>query len=226
MIALALAPAAAVAVPVLPVGTDRHGVTVPAGRQGRQMTFAPAAAKRFALIAGKRVELGCGSVTLNGSAPVTSSEGFETVRAPRRRAPLTIGFVGNDDFCFVRLPRPHTNATREIAIVPITPNGALYLDARATARDVLGILLIAEATGQQRYFPTPAALATVIPVNLPLLAGPGADPPASGPGYWSDGLHHVYVTERSQAGHVAFFEQDGEVSRTNLLPFLNDYQTG
>ena len=211
--AVASAPAPQ-ASPIL-LGTDGHGVSVDR-RVGLTFTFDRSAAGRYRQIAGRKLLMECDRVSRGSGTRLlldTSSAGGE-LRAPKHRAPIDTGFGGRSDFCRLALPlRNHQE--RVVATVALTAVGYDYVDQQRVAQDIVSLAFLPPRL-VAKY--EQGALTAVGGVTLP---GEGAAPPAGKLGFFSSGTHR-YVAKRDLAGLLLFFQQDGDVTRTNMLGLLTD----
>lgn len=247
---LALA-AAALSSPVagaaepLPVGSA-EGVRAAQGRGGLVLRFTPAAAGLYRQIAGKRVEVACTSEgPSTGLGFTVGSEDSTTLRAPRRRAPLRVGIAMRGvDYCRLwRAPRPgrrgsspEETARDLIVSIPLTRDGAARLDEQSKARDVISMMVLAEALAERgggknralRFLTPPALLAALRELGDPgapvvVLDGPDATPPAGCVGYWSDGDRQVEISAVTALGRRLYvYLGPDEALRTNIVRYLFD----
>ena len=200
--------------PVL-LGSDGHGVSVDR-RVGLTFNFDRSAAWRYRQIAGRKVLMQCDRVSRGSGTRLlldTSSAGGE-LRAPKHRAPIDTGFGGRADFCRLAL-RLRNSQERVVATVALSAVGYDYLDQQRVAQDIVSLAFLPPRLvakyGQ-------GALNAVGGVTLP---GVGAAPPAGKLGFFSSGTHR-YVAKRDRAGLLLFFQQDEDVTRTNMLGLLTD----
>lgn len=199
----------------LPLGTDGHGASVRLVGDGVRVTLGP---QRYRGVAGRRVALTC--TRLEPSAPGFSAESDTTAElaAPRARRPLVFPhFVRpRADYCVLRRIRP----AGDVAAVALTRRGATFLDERATARDVVGLVLL--ATTLHRGVATPAELQRLARGRPFLLPGPGTRPPGRRLGFWSDGKRRLYAARATDAGRLLYLGIDVESDdvATNILGFL------
>jgi len=190
------------------LGTDGHGVHVDE-RNGIVFTYDRSAAKRYKRIAGRIVITDCVNVSRSSSDGLildTGGGGVE-IRAPKRRAPIVDGDLTHADFCTLSLPVSRARE-RVVATVPLSAIGVEYLDQRRVARRVLSVVAV----------PAPGLLRALGAV---LLTSQQTIPPAGKLGAYVSG-EHLYVAERDQAGLLLFWQIDGPVTRTNMIPFVTD----
>ncbi|MGZ4250610.1 MAG: hypothetical protein ACXVUE_20175 [Solirubrobacteraceae bacterium] len=200
--------------PIL-LGTDGHGVSVDR-RVGLTFNFDRSAAGRYRQVAGRRVLMECDQVSRGSDTQLlldTSSARGE-VRAPRHRAAIDTGFGGRSDFCRLELPL-RNNKVRVVATVALTTIGYDYVDQQHVAQDIVGLAFLPPGL-VARYGQD--ALHAAGGVKLP---SEGATPPAGRLGLYVSGTHR-YVAKRDRAGVLLFFQQDGGVTRTNMLGLLTD----
>jgi hypothetical protein len=224
--AWAEAPNTPAGVKQLPLNTDGHGVSV--RRKGKEVviTFAKQAAASYNKIAGHRVDAGCETLDQTGGsgyAIATSGTG-EVLVAPRRRRPFS-AFVGPGgfDFCTVKLHQSKgQGATVEIAAVPVSRRGAIYLNERQTARDVLSVLVLVSLPSDTAP-PAATQIQRRTHGQVAPLPGPNTRPPANLVGYWTDGRAEVYVAELTYDGTLFFFDGklDTGVDTTNLFGWMS-----
>jgi len=181
-------------------------------RNGIVFTYDRSAAKRYKRIAGRIVITNCDNVSRSspdGLILDTGGGGVE-IRAPRRRAPIVDGDLIHADFCTLSLPVSR-DQERVVATVPLSAVGVEYLDQRRVAGRVLSVVA-APARFRDRLL---RALGAV------QLTSQQTIPPAGKLGAYVSG-EHLYVAERDQAGLLLFWQIDGPVSRTNMIPFVTD----
>ncbi len=122
--------------------------------------FDARAAAIYRTIAGRRVEVGCTTLSRSDKLGISDggSSGGTYVRAPRRRAPLRSGFAGRGaDYCSISLERDD----EEVVSVPLTQLGATVLDLREKTALLTGAQLFAGMLGDEATpsaYPTPARL--------------------------------------------------------------------
>jgi hypothetical protein len=156
--------------------------------------------------------------------------------APPRGRRVNTGIEGTgDDYCRFYL-RAHTvkhgNSRnhvprRILASIPITQEGAVYLDEEKGAiklfRASLDIALVKDQlklSGSPTYDQVVAAYPGAAKVLAPL-ATPDAAPPPKRVGYYSDGAEHTAFAILSTLGKRLFIEQSaGEVLTTNVSAHL------
>jgi hypothetical protein len=232
VLGLVLAPATASA--QLPVG-EAHGVRVVRERGAIVVIFTERAAKLYKRIAGKLVSVSCTEITQDGA-----NTGEVTMRAPLRRGKLATGDLTRGmDYCRVWRPR-HTikrhghkvRVSREVIVsVPLTQQGAVFLDEESTTRQMLSIEFMAgvvqerlKLTGHPTYDQIVKEVPQLARVVV-ALAAPGDSPPPGKVGYYSDGLEHVAVVAISASGRRLFVEVAADdVFSTNVLPYLFNEQ--
>jgi hypothetical protein len=200
------------------VAGEPEGVTAGRGRHDIVLRFSKRAAAVYRQIAGRRVIVGCGTVTRSFGGYASDGEGFTVVRAPRRRGTLhTYIRGGHADYCFVRLRTPHE---RLVAMAPVTRAGRIYLDELRT----VGLMFVpfGVATDDQDSRPPTTEQAIADGHGLVVaLDGPDGVPPQGRVGYWTDGTRMV-VAALTERGRRLFFELEGDVVRTNVLGYLQE----
>jgi hypothetical protein len=216
----------------LPVGTDGHGVRiVQRGRPARLVVLL--SAKRYRTVARHQVEVDCSHaphVTLGGGSTTHDSHEFTraphptgsasvVVRTPRRRGPIATRISLGWDYCVVSVTRsdgPDTTLTSSLALIPLTQAGADFADESRIASDVItsGDLLQSSGPHALRVQDLARRMRAVV------LASPAQPPPPEKLGLYSDGAAHVYAAQRDHRGTLLFLEKDGELTRTNLLRYL------
>jgi hypothetical protein len=206
----------------LPIGTDTRGVFARLVHGDVVVTFKPAAAGRYRRIAGRNVQVGCVTIfrtTRSGAATEKVWAGGRLI-APRRRGPLR-AFVGErgrrPDYCTVQLVRGRA----EIAAVPVSARGAIYLDERRTVDDILGLLLLTQgASGNPT---SPARMQTLSKGLVVPVSGPEQPPPAGHVAYWTDGTNEVYLGALTHFGTLFFYQYviSSDVVTTNMLDWLS-----
>jgi hypothetical protein len=226
--ALLLAPAAAQA--QLPVG-EADGVKVVREHGAIVVVFTAKADKLYKRIAGKRVIVSCTEILDDGA-----NVGEITLRARPHRSKLKTGDLTRGmDYCRVWLaPRTikrnkHTFhfGRRLIVSVPLTQQGAVFIDEESKVGDMLGIGAVAEAVEERQKLaghPTFDQLVAAYPKVARVaiaLAAPGDTPPAGKVGYYSDGAEHVALVTLSASGRRLFIEAAaGEVLSTNVAKYI------
>lgn len=212
-----------------PLGTDGHGAKIV--KRGRPphlvVVLSP---KRYRAVAGRVLQVACAHVphqTLGGGTgdrgPRLSlvsrpaRRGQVWLHPPRTRTPLATRLSPGWDWCVLTMwkaPRREV-ADWRFATVPLTPAGAAFADERDVAVRVIGseLFLFARPMRDRR-------LARLM--HATLLPSPTQEPPPGRLGLYSDGHRHVYAAQRDHAGDLLFYEQDGDVTRTNLLRYLQN----
>jgi len=216
--------------PPLPLGSDGHGVRVVTRGHPAHLVVLLSAA-RYRAVAGNQLAVVCAHVprvTLGGGlaggpgqnlleVPVPPGGVRAFVQVPRRRTALATRLTPDWDWCDLILRKVHGNTSSDVTYVsvPLTPAGAAFVDERHVALRVIvsHILLSLRPDGFRR-------LARLL--HAERLASPAQDPPAGRLGIYSDGGRHIYIAQRDRAGDLLFYEQDGDVVRTNLLRYLQD----
>jgi hypothetical protein len=213
--------------PQLPVG-QAHGVRVVPHRGAVAVVFTRRAAGLYRQIAGRKISVECTQFGPPRLAFTGDHRAGEEWRAPKRRQTLATVTVRYDvqDFCEVRLA---SRSRRVIVSVPLTQKGAIFLDERQKAGDLLSILTIAGLIADDRdSLDWPLAqevidfIAGRAEFDVVALESAADTPPPGAVGYFSDGNDHVAVVARSAVGRRLFIEFDADdVSRTNLDRYLN-----
>jgi hypothetical protein len=224
-----------VAVAPLPLGTDGHGVrVVPRGRPARLAVLL--SAKRYRTVAGHQVELDCSHVpritlgggtttrALNGSAQAPRPSGSASAlrRAPRRRGPIATRLMPRWDYCVLSVTRsdgPDSTLTTNLATIPLTQAGAEFADERRAALQVIGSVSVLQHPERHKLSVQRLARLT----HAVILTSPAQIPPPGTLGLYTDGATHVYAARSDHAGTLLFLEKDGDVTRTNLLRYLENY---
>jgi hypothetical protein len=118
-------------------------------------------------------------------------------------------------------------ARQLIVSVPITQQGAVFLDEESKARDLFGVLFLAEIVADREklddVYPTYAQIVAEFPKAARVvvaLAAPTDTPPAGKVGYYSDGQKHVAVAVVSASGRRLFFELNDDVLSTNIAEHI------
>jgi hypothetical protein len=241
---LALAPPAglAQAAPAPPpLGSDGHGVRlVQRGHPARLVILL--SPKRYRAVAGKELVVVCAPVpqtTLGGQVvrPRTRYRGVPRppggavarLHPPRRRAPLVTRLAPDWDWCAmtVRKVRHHGNSTsvaaRDVATVPLTAAGAAFADERRVAIRVIVTAFTLDLMARLRRRPRGLSVRSIARfMHAVVLASPLETPPPDRLGLYTDGRRHHYAAQADPAGELLFYEQDGDVTRTNLLRYLQD----
>ncbi len=219
----------------LPIGTDGHGVRIVRhGHPARLVLLL--SAKRYRAAAGHQVELECSDVprvTLGGGSTTRDAHGVGAaphprgsrsafIHAPRRRGPIATQLAPRWDYCVVNVNRrdgPNGTATVSLATVPLTPAGAAFADERRAAFNIVLSMDLLELGGPHR----PTVQRLVRRAHGVVLSSPAEVPPPGTLGLYSDGAAHLYAAESDHAGKLLFLEKDGDVTRTNLLRYLESF---
>ncbi|HEX7292563.1 MAG TPA: hypothetical protein VF250_15695 [Conexibacter sp.] len=222
----------------LALGTDGDGVRlVQHGRPARlAIVLSP---RRHRAVAGRQLLIICApvpEVTLGGGVPGRPPRTYRSpprpregdsarVRVPRRRGPILTPIAPGWDWCgivvrrVVRSVRSRTTSDRPFATIPLTPAGAAFADEREAAFRVIVGWFYLELIPEPRRFTVRRAARYLHAV---VLASPAEAPPPGRLGLYSDGRRHHYAAQSDRAGDLLFLERDGEVTRTNLLRYLQD----
>jgi hypothetical protein len=214
-----------------PLGTDGHGVRlVERGRPAHLVVLL--SPERYRQVAGHQLLMTCAPVpqaTLGGGAlgdprpdaddPRPRGSAFARLHLARHRTPLVTRFSSGWDWCafVLRKVRDHGRVTRDtgFSTVPLTPAGAAFADERRAALGVIVSHLFL-SVAPRRVKRVARWLHGVV------LSAPAQEPPPGRLGVYSDGRGHIYAAQRDGAGDLLFYEQDGDVTRTNLLRYLQD----
>lgn len=227
-LALMLVPTAAQA--QLPVG-EADGVRVVRERGGIVVIFTADAAKLYKQVAGKKVLVTC--TKIRGEAAQTNDNALV---APRQRGKLVTGDRSRGyDYCRLWLaPRkvtihgkPQRVGRQLIVSVPLTQQGAVFLDEEASTIAMLEVAVVAEIVEERQKLPghpTYDQLVAKYPRitrRVVALAAPGDTPPAGKIGYYSDGAEHIALVVLSASGRRLFIEEAAdEVLSTNVAEYL------
>lgn len=222
-----------------PLGTDGHGVRlVQRGTPAHLVVLL--SRKRYRAVAGKQLTVACAPVpqtTLGGQVavrPRTRLRGFERPpggaierrRVPRRRTALVTRLSPHWDWCGMSVrtfDRHGGSSATGFAIVPLTPAGAAFADERQVAIRVLVTefwLELAPTLRRRSRWLGVRRIARL--THGVVLAAPTELPPPGRLGLYTDGRRHHYAAQSDRAGDLLFYEQDGEVTRTNLLRYEQD----
>jgi hypothetical protein len=167
---------------------------------------------------------------------VFSESGGGNLDIPRRGRVVRTGIGAEGaDFCRVFL-RAHAvrrrggrrHVPRRVLFsIPLTQEGAVYLDEEAKARRLLQVSLILSAVEENRRLlghPTYAQLVEMYPKLAKYvveLAGPGDTPPPKRVGYYGDGRERLVLAIVSASGRRLFLEESaGGVLSTNVAGHL------
>ena len=228
------APSAAAAQTPLPVG-EADGVRIVRERGALVVVFTQRAEKLRRRVAGKLVSVLCTEFTEQGT-----NSGGVTQRAPRRGRRIRTGDLTRGlDYCRVWLAARTVTRDGErrrirrklVVTVPLTQEGAVYLDEQVKAGTLLSVLTLAQFVGEDGDldgYPTPAELLEAVPGFRPTpsrrpvvaLAAPSDTPPGTSIGYYSDGAQHAATVVVSASGRRLFVEQEGDVLHTNVARYI------
>jgi hypothetical protein len=233
LLALA-APSAASA--QLPVG-EAEGVRMVRERGELVVVFTRRAEGIRKRVAGKRIDVSCTQHFEDGSA-----SGNNSMRAPKRGRRIHTGDGSRGwDYCrlwlearTVRRDGRRRRVERKLMVsVPLTQEGAVFLDEQHHAFLMMSTLTIAELAADDRGrngFLTPAELIGVIEARrlsrfapLVALASPSDTPPPDAIGYYSDGAEHAAAVTTSTLGKRLFFERNGDVLHTNIARHMHGF---
>jgi hypothetical protein len=232
LLALILPSAGAAQAP-LPVG-EADGVRIVRERGALVVVFTQRAEKLRRKVAGKRVSVHCTEFTRDGT-----NSGGVTQRAPRRGRRIETGDLTRGlDYCRVWLAartvrrggKNRRRSREHIVSIPLTQEGAVYLDEQFKALDLGVLLTVSELGAKARNrtgFLSPAQLLQLArnarpgpPFALVALAAPSDTPPAGAVGYYSDGAKHAAAVVVSASGKRLFLEFNGDVLHTNVAKYL------
>jgi hypothetical protein len=226
---LLLAPSTVLAQVELPVG-EADGVRVVREHRAIVVVFTAKAAKLYKRVAGKRVLVSCTELRDNGA-----SGGEVSLRAPEHRGKLRTGDrTRGIDYCRVWLaPRiakvhgkRHTFGRELIVSVPLTQEGAVFLDEESKAVDLVAVVALASLVAEKQKLdvrPTYAQVVAEFPRIARVvvaLAAPTDAPPAGKAGYYSDGQKHVAVAVLSASARRLFIEFNDDVLSTNVASYI------
>jgi len=210
---------ATAAQPVLPLGTDGHGVHLQYGMRTRHglhqlvLTFDDSASELFQRIAGRRLALNCTNFDRDPGVLKLDTHGSTVQRAPRRRKPMVLGYAGRFDVCGIGIPHGRFRTTL-LARIPLTALGAKRLDERDTAM----VVIAAARTLARPERPSAAAVAATF--HGVALAAPTDTPPTGVLGVYSDGAEHAYAAQIDRSGKLLFVELEHDVTRSNITDYL------
>jgi hypothetical protein len=222
-------PSAGAAQAPLPVG-ETKGVRIVRERGALVVVFTQRAERLRRKVAGKLVSLLCTEFV-----PAGANSGGVTQRAPRRGRRIETGDrTRGMDYCrlwlaarTVRRGRERIRRSRELLVsVPLTQEGAVFLDEEATAHTIAAVLAIGVLVAEDRNrtgFVTPAELLDALPPGqrrVVVLGAPSDTPPAGVVGYYSDGARHAATVGLSTQGRRLFLEVNGDVLHTNIAEHL------
>jgi hypothetical protein len=226
-------PAASAAQTRLPVG-EADGVRIVRERGALVVVFTQRAEKLRRKVAGRLVSVNCTRFIRDGT-----SSGGVTQRAPRRGRRIRTGDLTRGlDYCRVWLAartvtrggKRKRRGREHIVSIPLTQEGAVYLDEQSKALDLGLLLTVSELAAEARNrtgFLSPAQLIQLVgnarprpPFALVVLAAPSDTPPAGAVGYYSDGAEHAAAVVLSALGKRLFLEFNGDVLHTNIAKYM------
>jgi hypothetical protein len=211
----------------LPVGHAK-GVSVRVSRHAVEFRFTKAIDLTVAAILRpkRQVELSCttlGPLAIDGGR--TSSRITQRVKVPAHRTPLRLptGTRQHPSFCTLRLVSTHL----DIVDIPVTEDGAAYIDERHTLYGLRNAAFTASSDAQDAHsamFETADQYISKYAQDgdMVALATPDATPPAGTLGIFSDGAHHFAAVALSTLGRRMFYDINGDVLTTNGTPYLTD----
>jgi hypothetical protein len=214
----------------LPTG-EADGVRVVREHGAIVVVFTAKAAKLYKQIAGKVVSVSCTEITEDGS-----NSGGEKLRAPSHRRKLVTGDLTRGmDYCRVWLAarrvkrhgEPLLIGKRLIVSVPLTQQGAVFLDEESKTDEMVSVEVVAGIVQERQKLPGVPTYAQLIQEFPKIaravveLAAPGDSPPAGKVGYYSDGQEHIATVIISASGRRLFIEAAADdVVSTNVLQYL------
>jgi hypothetical protein len=221
------APAGARAAAGLPVGHAK-GVSVQVGRHGVSFRFARTLDPTVAALLrpGHHVDLSCTQLSpLKLDGQRTSSRVTARVRVPERLTRLRLPTRSelHPSFCTLRL----VSTRLDIVDIPVTEDGAVYLDERHTLFELRDAAFTAASDADEAHSTTFERADQYVHKygsdgDLVVLATPDASPPAGTTGIFSDGGHHFEAVALTSLGRRMFYDIDGDTLTTNGTPYLTD----
>ena len=137
----------------------------------------------------------------------------------------TDGLARGADYCDI-FRRQRKKRPLPLVSVPLTQRGAVYVDERQRARELMSFLLVVSLWAGERGiegWPTIEQILARWPRLeghvVPLPDSSGTPPPRT-LGYWTDGAAHVAVVELSKSGRRLFIEYEGDVLHTNVSGYI------
>jgi hypothetical protein len=116
---------------------------------------------------------------------------------------------------------------RSLVDIPVTQDGAIYLDERRTMQTLGNAGYIAASdsadTGRTTFAPTEELVSDYNRGNLGTavaLATPDETPPPGKLGIFSDGAHHFEAVKLTTRGRRLFYDINGEILTTNGQTYL------
>lgn len=212
----------------LPTGHAR-GVRVTVAKRAVTFRFGPFT--RFDvryLVEARRTELSCTWLQpprLDGFRPWATYS--DRLRAPRHIRVLRLHLPNQEipSFCSVFQVKP---VHRSLVDVPITEDGAIYLDARTTMLAVRNGVDAASFDAKDAgvdAFPTSAQIVEEYSHSnsgtAVALATPDDTPPPGKLGVFSDGAHHFEAVKLTTLGKRLFYDVSGDVVTTNGETYLD-----
>jgi hypothetical protein len=214
-----MAPSAASA--QLPVG-EKDGVRMVRERGELVVIFTQRGERDRKRVAGKRIDVYCTGLLEDGT-----HEGNNPLRAPRRGRRIHTGDGSRGwDYCRLWLEartvrrdgRRRRVARKLIVSVPLTQEGAVFLDEQEQAIRIFSLVTYSQFAGRNGYLTPEQLLARQTrPGGLVALASPADTPPPGVVGYYSDGAEHVAAVALSTLGKRLFLEVNADAVHTNIL---------
>ena len=221
-----LAPVGAARAAELPV-EHAKAVSVKAGSRGVIFRFSKKLDLTVAALVrpGRNIEIGCTRLSpakLDGSR---GSYGYsKRVRVREHRPPLRLAFPGKrPSFCTLHL----VSTGIDIVDIPVTQDGAVYVDERHTLHVLRNAVFSAADNAQTARSPTFETADSFVGKygsygEMVVLPAPDATPPPGPIGIYSDGAHHFAAVGVTALGRRMFYDVNGEVMTTNGTTYLND----
>ena len=205
--AAVVAAPSALAAPPLPTGTAQDVVVKLSGRQGAIISFHRGARGLYRRVAGHRIGIACSTLSDGAFGPVIGSTATGTERAPKRRRAFRTDLpVRGTDLCVLTRPRivrknrkgTTTFGAVELAAVPLTQRGAVWVDERDAAERITTVAGVAADYASEHNprgrFPSFGELQNMLASRVVALPAFGASPAPGATGYFTDGQNAVVAT--------------------------------
>jgi hypothetical protein len=174
----------------------------------------------YPAVRGRRLAVRCFRVSAFPAGPAIGESVGQTVSVPRGRHRLRLALPASPLPSFCQLK---STAGRELAVVALTHDGAVWLDERATATAiqavVTGAALLADDRGGTAW-PSAADIVGATKGGVSVLDAPDAPAPPTGVGVYSDGARHLRVSARSSLGRELYLEYRDDALISNAVPYL------
>lgn len=216
--ACVLAPGAAPAGAALPPLGVGAGVRIEAAGGTLTVTLRPSGAL-YRAVRGHRLRVRCYRLSAFPTGPAVGDVIGQAVAVARgmHRVKLALPATPRPSFCALR------GGAHAAAQVPLTREGAVWLDEQATAEEVQAVVTALSLATDDRggtAWPDAAAAQALLRGRATPLPTADAPAPTRGVGVYTDGARHLRVSARSSLGRELYIEYVDDAVRSNALAYL------